>query len=76
MLPICMTFNSLYLGLHLSEVDDILSMVGCSLSLEKFISLSLQYLGMFVDLWLMNFVSVELLWGDIFLMSKGHKGIH
>ena len=57
MLPICLAFSPLYLGFHLSEVGDIFGTVGCSLSLEEFISLSLQCLGMFVNPWLKDFVS-------------------
>ena len=66
MLQICLAFSPLYLGYHLSEVGDIFCTVGCSQSLEDFISLSLQSLDMLVDPWLMDFVSSELLLGDIF----------
>ena len=67
MLPICLAFSPLYLGFHLSEVGDIFGTVDCSLSLEEFFALSLQCLDMFFDPWLMDFVSMELLLGDIFL---------
>ena len=67
MLPICLAFSLLYLGFHLSVVGDIFGTVGCSLSLEEFISLSLQCLDMFVNPLLMDLVSTELLLGDIFL---------
>ena len=65
MLQICLKFSPLYLSFHLSEVGDIFGTVGCWLSLEDLISLSL--LDMFVDPWLMDFVSAELLLEDIFL---------
>ena len=65
MLPIRLAFSPLYLGFHLSEVGDIFGTVDCSLSLEEIFALSLQYLDMFVDPWLMDLVSTELLLGDI-----------
>lgn len=63
MLPICLAFSSLYLGFHLSVMGDILGTVGCSLSLEEFISFSLQCLGMFIYPLLWTWVPRSSFWG-------------